>query len=320
MKMHKLLISVAGLFTAQAQITNLSNQCDYNGYVTTSFTYTAKPNEILTNIEPGRCKENDANYNDFEVTIDHGNGAVNSDGEEEKYITIRYNANQCAYPEDHHANPGSLPANSTVNIAAEDRIDSTSSNLSLLLRTHTIVSRCEYGTNYKASFQFGQINLSEEDNGELVDTGILSFGMRVFKDADHLDEYGAEETFYSGEMAYVTVFINAGSLPVINGQTGVWAPVGCTFSHMGGSGDSYSLYPYTSSCAGDFADNLNFAISRETSTGNWAFQYKLFLFEAAQNAQYRLECDIELCTTDDVGGACHQFGDKCHNPFSNLFV
>lgn len=312
--MHKLFVSVAGLFTAQAQITNLANQCDYNGYVTTSFTYTAQPNESLTNIEPGRCKEGDANYNDFTVAV------VDGAGTNEKLYTITYNANQCAHPADHIANPGSLPANSTVNIAAEDRIGASSSALSLLLRTHTIVSRCEYGTNYKATFQFGQINLSEEDNGELVDTGILSFGMRVYKDANHLDEYGSDETFYSGEMAFVNVFISAGSLPVINGQTGVWAPVQCTFSHLGGNGESYTLYPYSSSCAGDFSDNLAFDISRDETNGNWKFQYKLFLFEAAQNTQYRLECDIELCTTDDVNGSCHQFGDKCYAPFSNVFV
>jgi len=144
--------------------------------------------------------------------------------------------------------------------------------------------------------------------------------MRVYKDANHLDEYGSDETFYSGEMAFVNVFISAGSLPVINGQTGVWAPVQCTFSHLGGNGESYTLYPYSSSCAGDFSDNLAFDISRDETNGNWKFQYKLFLFEAAQNTQYRLECDIELCTSDDVNGSCHQFGDKCYPPFSNVFV
>jgi len=303
----------------RSNIANIANQCDFDGMVETSFQYKAPANHFLGNVRAGRCDKNnaDAALADIQITV----AAV--DGQTDTYeYKIRYNAQICAEENDYVPNAETLPANSTVHLMIDDMIGSSpltepdADLRTMLLRTHKIISRCEYGTNYKATFEFGHIDQSLNDNGEVIDTGVLGFGMEVYKDLQRTQLYGADEVFYSGEMAFVNLFINAGSLPGNSGQS-VWAPTTCTFSEIGESDNNYKLFPYEDTCGGEFASELNFEIARQ-SNGNWEFQYKLFIFRDVQLTNYRLECDISLCKTGEQTNVCTDIGDICYNSFAQL--
>jgi hypothetical protein len=332
--MHKLLISsaLAGVYAhppqttttpaptlPQADIGNIANRCDFDGMVETSFLYRAPTNHFLGNVRAGRCDKNnaDAALANIQITV----AAV--DGQADTYeYKILYNAQICAEANDYVPNAETLPANSTVNLMIDDMIGSSpltepaAGLRTMLLRTHKIISRCEYGTNYKATFEFGHIDQSLNDNGEVIDTGVLSFGMEVYKDLQRTELYAVDETFYSGQMAFVNVFISAGSLPGSSGQS-VWAPTSCVFSEIGQADNTYTLFPYADTCGGEFASELNFDIARQ-SNGNWEFQYKLFIFRDVQLTNYRLECDINLCKTGEQTNVCTDLGDICYNSFSQL--
>ena len=135
----------------QADIGNIANRCDFDGMVETSFLYRAPANHFLGNVRAGRCDKNNADPNlaNIQITV----AAV--DGQADTYeYKILYNAQICAEANDYVPNAETLPANSTVNLMIDDMIGSSplvepAQDLrTMLLRTHKIISRCEYGTNY----------------------------------------------------------------------------------------------------------------------------------------------------------------------------
>jgi len=318
--MQKLIISsaLAGAY-AQATIGNIANRCEFNGMVETSFHYSAPTDHFLHNVRVGRCSPDNSDPALADVQIDVQAVPDQADTYEYKIV---YDAEVCAEEGDYVSNGDTLPANSTVHMMIDDMIGSQPGvepavgARTMLLRTHQISSRCEYGTNYKATFDFGQIDQQINDNGEVIDTGVLAFGMDVYKDSLRTELYAPGELFYSGKMAFINVYINQGTLPGTSGQS-VWAPTRCVFSEIDQAENTYTLFPYEETCGGEFSNQLNFDISR-AEDGRWMFQYKLFLFRDVQVTNYRLECDINLCQTGEQNNACTDLGDICYNSFAQL--
>jgi len=319
MQMLKILSALALFNTCvQGKITNITNQCDFNGMVETSFHYSAPPNNFLHNVRVGRCSNTSINSNLTNVQIDvHAHPDIANTYE----YKIIYNAKNCAEEKDYLSNGESLPANSTIKILIDDVIGSRprveSINIKpMILRTHTITSRCGYSDNYiVATFDFGHIN-QQVNNDATMDTGVLRFGMDIYKDVERTEPYAPNENFYSGQMAFINVYVIEGSMPGGNGQS-VWAPTRCVFSEIGEGFNKYTLFPYQDTCGGVFANQLNFDIKRE-SNGSWLFQYRLFVFKDAEITNYRLECDISLCRTGEQNNACTDMGDLCQTSFAEL--
>jgi len=295
----KIIIPMAaGLLGVHASITSLSNVCDWDGYVTTKWTFTPGSGDQLLDILAGKCSSSE-----YAPTTE-----TNPEDDTATDYTFRYKAADCFEDPDHYSeNSNGLPPDSLVNIRADNWIG----DHEMLLRSHTIISRCEFKSSYKAVFDFGNIDLKSEDNGNVIDTGSLGFGLQVYKDDTRETEF--TDDFFSGEMAYAKIRIISGSLP----SGGSYAPSKCVFTEET-EGETYQLFPYEDTCGGSYGDNLSFAINYDSASDSWHFQYRLFLFsKTATDTRYKLECDIDLCKAgfdaDNNPGtsACRATADFC---------
>merc|ERR1712004_97331 len=175
-------------------ITNVANQCNVDGSVVTTFTFTGKPNQFLTNVIAGNCETADSNNPlHYNLQVEQVAGTTDS-----FTYSIQYDSQKCANPNDYVANINGLPANSTVYLFLDDVIGGSPlngqlDNVDLLyLENHEIISRCQYGTDYRATFEFGTIDQVAIQTDDLIDTGVLSFQLNVYKDVERTQEYLAK--------------------------------------------------------------------------------------------------------------------------------
>ena len=121
--------------------------------VETSFHYSAPADHFLHNVRVGRCSPDNADPALANIQIEVLAVPDQADTYEYKIV---YDAEVCAEEGDFVSNGDTLPANSTVHMMIDDMIGSQPGvepavgARTMLLRTHQISSRCEYGTNYES--------------------------------------------------------------------------------------------------------------------------------------------------------------------------
>merc|ERR1712110_863497 len=100
-------------------------------------------------------------------------------------------------------------------------------------------------------------------------------------------------------MSYVTITPNS-QLP--SGFT--YAPVECQLIEVDGSCtencdniNAFSLFNPPEKTCDSRAELLNLAVAYDNSDSTWKFEFMLFLFNPIDVSEYKLVCDIRVCTT-----------------------
>jgi len=227
--------------------------------------------------------------------------AITHDSDMASSHTISFNPYTCNEQTTDAADPSSYTVDVEVGFSA-----SLSSSMDLLVKEHHFNARCGFQTSYQASYTFGDIDMSEHDEGQHDGDG-LSFSIKAYTDDQYTDEVDSATVMSAGS----AVFLQVTASDDFDADTFTFAPVSCTIEDADQS-NSYPLISYdasdNTSCANNDVD-----LSMTSVSAGWNLSYVLFLFNNEQTSNYVLTCTIDLCLKSDSSSSCASF-NSCLAP------
>lgn len=268
-------------YAEEDHLTNLEVTCPSANVMSVTFDY----DKVIT-LESldiaGNCNDADA--------------TITADGQS---YTVEFNPYTCSGSDGRDENDVNTYS---VNVDVGFTAALDAQGVSLLLRDHEFNAACGYQSTYTASYTFGDIDLNENDEGDISGDS-LTFGFTEYTD-EHYNDTNVPATASAGDHVYL---ILEGD-DALDSSTFNFAPVSCTIAEEGTS-NSFLLFDYSVSSNCENA-HLPLDVSQE-SDGSWKISYMLFLFNHQQTSNYILTCDIELCLASSGSSTCANVATAC---------
>lgn len=269
---------LAAVANALTEVSNLAVTCSGGNSMTVNFD--TNRDISLAKLSAGDCDDS---------AITHTDDTASSH-------SITFDPYACNNQVVDPADPSSYSVDIEVGFSA-----SLSSSMDLLVKEHHFNARCGFQSTYEATYTFGDIDMSEHDEGQHDGEG-LSFSIKAYTDDTYTTEVDGSAVMSAGS----NVFLQITPSDEFDAATFTFTPVTCTIKDADAT-NSYPLVDYTGSqqCKNDDVD-----LSMAKSGNAWNMSYVLFLFNNEQTSNYVLTCTIDLCLNSDGSSSCANF-DTC---------
>lgn len=318
----KKLILISKLFVAFTTATdfrlkNLSSQCSLGGNSKVTFDYyPSNIDTLAASFSAGNCDIQQVPFNKIGTNTDES-------GNEYAQIELSYDPTTCAQLTD--GATGLAAYSHSLQFSFDTGFMAAGQFLSM--RSHIIPATCTYQSQYDLEYNFGQIQ-KKTDYGESDDNDPATAEVTRTEGGIDFDLFGytdSDRTLLAQEGSLIAGQILYARIQPKNTLSDNWtyAPDKCEFIEYHGCDengenciidDTFTLFDSTADQCPDagVTDHLKFTLNYNSNNKNWNFEYMLFLFDTEVINDYKLKCNVKLCTTSrDSNGECNSVADSC---------